>query len=197
MPSKLADNYFAVLANHFEKGIRIEKLALSKSQKLRTQQCLEVFNAMCERPWIDPREYLTNKYNRTQSELANDMLIINFMARYRNKGTREVDEFRVRAVANQAIKHGMQTGNDDTALKGAALLTKVAQLDKPAAEVNDGDLLPGAQPFTTDVSAAYDNKRRISKKEMARIRKQYGVIPDEWQQLIEVEDAVIIEETKD
>ena len=194
MPTKLADNYFAVLAKHFEKGITIERLALSKSQKLRTLQVLEVFNAMCARPWIDPQEYLRNKYNRTPNELKNDMLILNFMAQYRNKGTREVDEFRVRAVANQAIKHGMQTGNDDTALKGAALLTKIAQLDKPATEVNDGELLPNAQQFTTDVSAVYENKRRMSRKEMQRLRKQYGVIPDEWMQQLEIEDAEIIEE---
>lgn len=194
MATKLSDQYFAILANHFEKGMAIDSLHLSKSQKLRTKQVLEVFNAMCARPWIDPREYLTNKFGRTPSELNNDMLILNFMARYRNQGTREVDEFRVRAVANTAIRHGMQSGDDDKALKGAALLTKVAQLDKPATEINDGELLPGAQPFTTDVSATYDNKRRISRKEMARIRKQYGVIPDEWQQMIEVEDAEIVED---
>lgn len=188
MPTKISEHYWAVLRKHMELGTNIDCCDMTASQKERTKQCLDCFNAICQRSWVDPREYMKNKFGRTEAELTNDMAIINFMLAFRNRGSREIDEYRVRATANRAMQHGAQTGNDDLALKGAALLTKVAGLDRPAAESNEGELLPGASPFTTDVSVAYEGKKRISKAEMKRIRQRYGVVPDEWQQRLEVEE---------
>lgn len=189
MSSPLSPNLYNLLRIHLEKGIPIERLNFSVAQKQRLLQCEEAFKIFVQRPWMDLRTYFSNRWGHSPAEINNDIAVVNFMADFLNKGTRAIDEMKVRATANKAISDGAQSGNTELSLKGAALLTKVAQLDKPEADVDNSALLAGMPiVITSDPSMKYKNKRAVSDKEMKRIRERWGVKQDPWQEMTELKE---------
>lgn len=189
MPSPLSPNLYNLLRIHLEKGIPIERLNFSSSQKQRLMQCEEAFKIFVQRPWMDLRAYFSNRWGHSSAEINNDIAVINFMAEFVNKGTRAIDEMKVRATANKAIADGAQSGNAELSLKGATLLAKVAKLDKPEADVDTSTLLAGMPiVITSDPSKKYKNKRVVSDKEMKRIRDYWGVKQDPWQEMTELKE---------
>ena len=188
MPTVLSNRFFELLRLHLESGVPIDNMAFRESQKIRIKQCLETFRMFADRPWMDLRIYISNRYGRSQSEISNDIKIINFIAEMQNNGTRALDEMKVRSVANKAIADGARTGNTELSLKGAHMLTKVAKLDQQQDD-NDNKNLLSSLPIviTSDPSVKYKNKKQISDEEMKKIRKRWGVKQDQWQELVEAQ----------
>ena len=177
-----------------ERGVPLERFGFTPSQRERVLQCEIAFKQKLQRPWMDLREYFSNALGHTQSEIINDIRIVNYMLSFVNDGQRELDRFEVRETAKRVMRNSAQSGDDASGIKAAALLTKVERLDQPDAQIAEGDLLAGMPIIIhTDVERKYHNKKSRSAEEMDAIRKKWGVQKDEWMEATEVRDEEYVD----
>lgn len=186
MPTSLSTQFYDLLRIHVEKGIPIERLRFHAAQKLRAQQCMEAYRVFISRPWMKLHEYFRTKYGHTEAEITNDVKIVNFLVGLTNDGQRQLDRYKIRTVATNAMQAGEESGNHDLALRGAAELRKVERLDQPESNQDSGELLAGMPiVITGDVTKKYKNKESVSPERMEALRKKWGVEKDPWQSAIE------------
>lgn len=186
MPTSLSTQFFDLLRIHIEKGIPVERLRFTAAQKIRAEQCLEAYRVFVNRPWMKLHEYFRVKCGHTEAEITNDVKVVNFLVGLTNEGQRQLDRYKIRTVANNAMQAGSESGNHDLALRGAAELRKVERLDQPESTQDNGELLAGMPIIITgDVTKKYKNKEAVSPERMEALRKKWGVEKDPWQSAIE------------
>lgn len=194
MASDLSPRFYDNVRTHMERGIPLERFNFTPSQRERVLQCKIAFEQKVARPWMDLRQYFANALGHSQAEIINDLRIVNFMLGFVNDGQRELDRFEVRETAKRVMRNSAQSGDDQSGIKAAALLTKVERLDQPDAQVAEGDLLAGMPIIIhTDVERKYHNKKSRSAEELDAIRKKWGVQKDQWMEAIEVRDEEYVE----
>lgn len=194
MASSLSQRFYDLVRVHMEKGIPFDRLQLTQSQRERVVQCEIAFKQKVERPWMDLRSYFANALGHTQSEIVNDIKIVNFMLSFVNEGQREIDRFEVRETAKRVMRNSAQSGDDQSGIKAAALLTKLERLDQPDAAIPEGDLLAGMPIIIhTNVERKYHNKKARTEEELDAIRKKWGVKKDEWMEATEIRDEEYVD----
>ena len=202
MSSDLSNTMLDKLRKHFETGVPIERMTFTPDQKKRIQMCIEGYNRLATDPFMDIRTYMKNRFNRTYSELKNDIKLIDYIASFFEGGQKNISKLQVRNASRKLMKNGSETGNMKALHDGASLLIKLDRLDQPdAPEEMSEDMAKMPIMVTTDVSRKFSNKRGRSEEEMKRIRKKWGVSIDKWQGMMEdgaeIQDAEIVEDEVD
>ena len=184
---------------HFEKGVPIDELDLRTEQRERMARVDHVYWQWMRNPFLDAfvmfKQLVKGKAADVQSEwrmAQKDKWLFDFVVDRVAPPSRRVDELKVRAAAEQAIRIGMETDNVQALTKGGKLLYDVAGLDKP--EDNSTDMSKVAflpTVVVTDIREVDDTKENIDDEETKRIIAKYGAYVDAKQKAIEEKVALM------
>lgn len=193
MATYISQRFYDLLRKHFETGVPWKDMSFNDEQKKRVEVCLDAYKRFEADPFIDLRQYLRNRWKRTYSELGNDMKVIDFISSFYSKGQRNISSMKVRHAADTLMRNGSDTGNMKALADGASLLMKIDRLDQPETPDELGDeLIRMPVVITSDVKKKFPNKDSHDSEEMRRIRKQWGVKIDQWQDMIEDDEGVFV-----
>ena len=191
MATQVAQKFYDLLRKHFETGVPWQNMNFSDDQKRRIEVCLDAYKRFEADPFIDLNQYIRNKWNRTYSELKNDLKVVEYISSFYAQGQRNISTMKVRHAANLMMRNGADTGNMKAVNDGATLLFKLDRLDQPETPEELGDeLIRMPVVITTDVKKKFPNKVSHDTEEMKKIRKRWGVKVDQWQDMVEVEEGV-------
>lgn len=186
MASEIAQPFYDKLRKHYETGVRWQDMNFTEEQKKRIEVCIDAYNRFSTDPFINLHDYIQNKWNRSYSELRNDLKTVEFITSFNEVGERARSTRKVRYAADLLMKSGADTGNMKSLADGASLLFKLEGLDKPpTSEDMDANMAKMPIMVVTDVSRKYKNKQSHDTKEMQGIRKKYGAKQDHWQEMVE------------
>lgn len=184
---------------HFEKGVPIDDLSLRTEHRNRLARVEHVYWQWIRNPFLDAfqmfKQLVKGKASDPQSEwrmAQKDKILFDFVVDRVAPPSRRVDEIKVRAAAEQAIKIGMETDNVQALTKGGKLLYDVAGLDKPednGADMSKVAFLPTV--VVTDIREVDDTKKNIDDEETKRIIAKYGAFVDPKQKSIEDKVALM------
>ena len=122
-----------------------------------------------------------------------DKWLFDFVVDHVAPPSRRVDERKVRAAAEQAIKIGMETDNVNALTKGGKLLFDVAGLDKPESEQADISKAMFIPPVVTTVASEIDPTKEDQTDEQSRlIMQKYGAYEDEKRKAVDEKVEVMM-----
>lgn len=186
MPKEVSSKFYALLRIHLETGQNYKYMAFTKGQKQRLQICKDVYEMLKVNPYLDTNQYLKNKYNRTPSEIYNDMQVVNFIISLCSAGTKEVSRFMVRRNAEIAMKMAHDQGDVKSMLMAGDRLERIERLDEAEqGEDWENSIVKMPIVFTPDPRKLYPDKEYRNQKELDRVRNKYGVKKDALMELME------------
>ncbi len=186
MGAEVAQNFLDKLRKHFETGVPWQDMSFSKAQKVRIEIALDAYKRFAQDPYMDLTKYIKNKYNRTYSELHNDIRVVDFISSFYEAGQRNISSMKVRHSADVLMRTGQEMGDMRAVYNGASLLTKLDRLDQPESGDELGDeLIHMPVVVTGDIKKKFPNRVATSPEELERIRRKYGVKKDKWQEAID------------
>ena len=186
MPTQIAQPFLDKLRKHFETGVPWQDMSFTDDQKRRIEVCLDLYKRLSDDPYIDKHQYLRNRWNRTFSEIKNDIRVIDFIASFYEAGQRNITRMQVRHASRLLMKTGADNGDMKALKDGADLAFRLERLDQPDTP-EDIDASMARMPIvvTTDVGKKYAGKRGHTREEMQKLRRKYGVKQDYWQEMVE------------
>lgn len=186
MATDIAQPFYDKLRKHFETGVKWKDMSFTDEQKKRIEICVDAYNRYSTDPFMDLPTYIRNKWNRSYSELRNDLKVIEFIASFYEEGQRNLSKMQVRHAGRTMMRTGADTGNMKSLADGANLIFKLERLDQPESpEDMDANLAKLPIMVTTNVNQKYKDKHGHDSEEMKRIRNKWKVKTDDWQDMIE------------
>ena len=178
---------------HFEQGVPISDIDVRREHKDRLARVQHVYWQWVRNPYLDVfpmfKQLVKGKGADVQSEwrmAQKDKWLFDYVVDHVSPPSRRVDERKVRAAAEQAIRIGMETDNVLALTKGGKLLYDVAGLDKPEEERIDLGKMSFLPPVvTTRVKDADDTKEDMDDAVMKSLLAKYGGYVDEKEVNIE------------
>lgn len=194
MTAEVSKNFLERLRKHLETGVPYTDMNFTDEQKKRIAVCMDAYQRFATDPFMDLRQYITNRWKRTYSELRNDLKVVDYISSFYVDGQRNISSMKVRHSADILMRNGASTGNMKSLYDGASLLAKIERLDQPENPAEMGDQLVDMPVIITDdVSKKFPGKRSSTEKERERIRRKYGVKKDHWQEMVETESGEYVE----
>lgn len=194
MTVDVSKNFLERLRKHLETGVPYTDMNFTDEQKKRIAVCMDAYQRFATDPFMDLRQYITNRWKRTYSELRNDLKVVDYISSFYVDGQRNISSMKVRHSADILMRNGASTGNMKALYDGASLLTKIDRLDQPESPAEMGDQIVD-MPFviTDDVSKKFPGKTSSNQKQMNELRHKYGVRKDHWQEMVETESGEYVE----
>lgn len=194
MTVNVSKNFLERLRKHLETGVPYTDMNFTDEQKKRIAVCMDAYQRFATDPFMDLRQYITNRWKRTYSELRNDLKVVDYISSFYVDGQRNISSMKVRHSADILMRNGASTGDMKALYDGARLLAKIDRLDQPENPAEMGDQLVDMPVIITDdVSKKFPGKRSSTEKERERIRRKYGVKKDRWQEMVETESGEYVE----
>lgn len=194
MPTPVSQVFLDRLRKHFETGVPWQDMNFTDDQKRRIEVCLDLYKRLSDDPYIDKNQYLRNRWNRTFSEIKNDIQVIDFIASFYEAGQRNLTRMQVRHASRLLMKTGADNGDMKALKDGADLAFRLERLDQPdTPEDMDAGLARMPIIVTTDVGKKYAGKHGHSPEEMQKIRRKYGVKQDYWQEMVETRSGEYVQ----
>lgn len=186
MPQEVSQKFYDLLRIHLETGQDYRYMAFTKDQKRRLLICKEVYEMLKVNPYLDTNKYLKSKYQRTSSEIYNDMQVVNFITSLCSGGTKEVSRFRVRRNAELAMKMAYDQGDVKNMLAAGDRLERIERLNE-AEQGEDWENSIVKMPFVfiVDPRKQYPEKEFRNAKELDRIRAKYGAKKDPIMEMVD------------
>lgn len=186
MPREVSQKFYNLLRIHLETGQDYRFMAFTKDQKRRLLICKEVYEMLKVNPYLDTNKYLKNKFQRTPSEIYNDMQVVNFITSLCSAGTKEVSRFRVRRNAELAMKMAYDQGDVKNMLAAGDRLERIERLNEAEqGEDWENSIVKMPIVFTVDPRKLYPDKEFRNSKELDRIRAKYNVKKDPIMEMME------------
>lgn len=186
MPREVSQKFYDLLRIHLETGQDYRYMAFTKDQKHRLLICKEVYEMLKVNPYLDTNKYLKNKFQRTPSEIYNDMQVVNFITSLCSAGTKEVSRFRVRRNAELAMKMAYDQGDVKSMLAAGDRLERIERLNEAEqGEDWENSIVKMPIVFTVDPRKLYPDKEFRNSKELDRIRAKYNVKKDPIMEMME------------
>lgn len=190
MGTELTPKFYEVLQKHIENGIPLDHMSFSPVQKRRARVCLDVIKQLEENDMMDTKKYLRRRWNRTETEIVQDLKVINWLVAEINGETKELSRYRVKKQAERVIRIGQSTGDWKAIEAGAKLLHKVEGLDKPETAIDveaNTHMLPPVFVDTAPNGVTYDEDQ------LEKLRKKYHVEKDKTQEMVEAKLGIFVE----
>ena len=190
MGTELTPKFYEVLQKHIENGIPLDHMSFSPVQKRRAKVCLDVIKQLEENDMMDTKKYLRRRWNRTETEIVQDLKVINWLVAEINGETKELSRYRVKKQAERVIRIGQSTGDWKAIEAGAKLLHKVEGLDKPETAIDveaNTHMLPPVFVDTAPNGVTYDEDQ------LEKLRKKYHVEKDKTQEMVEAKLGIFVE----
>ena len=189
MGTELTPKFYEVLQKHIENGIPLDHMSFSPVQKRRAKVCLDVIKQLEENDMMDTKKYLRRRWNRTETEIVQDLKVINWLVAEINGETKELSRYRVKKQAERVIRIGQSTGDWKAIEAGAKLLHKVEGLDKPETAIDveaNTHMLPPVFVDTAPNGVKYDEEQ------LDKLRKKYHVEKDKTQEMVEAKLGLFV-----
>ena len=190
MGTELTPKFYEVLQKHIENGIPLDHMSFSPVQKRRAKVCLDVIKQLEENEMMNQKRYLRQRWNRTETEIVQDLKVINWLVAEINGETKELSRYRVKKQAERVIRIGQSTGDWKAIEAGAKLLHKVEGLDKPETAIDveaNTHMLPPVFVDTAPNGVTYDEDQ------LEKLRKKYHVEKDKTQEMVEAKLGIFVE----
>lgn len=186
MPEPISNKFYDLLRLHLETGTDYRYMRFTDEQKKRVAICIDTYKQLEINPYLNIREYLKNRHQRTMSEVYNDTKVIDFITSICQNGGKSISRMRVRKNAEIAMKMGYDQGNADVMLKAGKQLIDIDELNKPDTGGDmEEDITKLPIVFTSDARKLFPNKGHSTDEQMEKIRKKWGVKKDRIQEMVE------------
>ena len=178
---------------HFDSGVPIDDCDCRTEHKERLARVHHVYWQWVKNPWLDTKQLFKQLVKGQYKHLPNairaankDQILFEFVVDHVAAPSRRMDEMKVRAAAEQAIKIGMETDNVVALTKGGKLLYDVAHLNEPESEQADmSKVMFMPTVVVTDVREIDDTREEISDEETKRIMAKYNAFVDDKHKAVE------------
>lgn len=198
MPKEVSSKFYDLLRIHLETGQDYRYMAFTKDQKHRLMICKEVYEILKVNPYLDTNQFLKNKYQRTPSEIYNDMQVVNFIISICSAGTKEVSRLRVRKNAELAMKMAYNQGDVKNMLAAGDRLERIERLNEAEqGEDWENSIVKMPIVFTVDPRKLYPDKEFRNAKELDRIRAKYHVKKDPIMEMMERKKEQLLQSCDD
>ena len=189
MGTELTPKFYEVLQKHIENGIPLEHMSFSPVQKRRAKVCLDVIKQLEENDMMDTKKYLRRRWNRTETEIVQDLKVINWLVAEINGETKELSRYRVKKQAERVIRIGQSTGDWKAIEAGAKLLHKVEGLDKPETAIDVEANTHMLSPVFVDTPK---NGVKYDEAQLDKLRKKYHAEKDKTQEMVEAKLGLFV-----
>ena len=198
--TRIPDELRAGALLHFQSGVPIDDVAIKPSQRRRLARVHHVYWIWIKNPFLDTfsmfRQLCSQEHYADRSAewvaAKKDDELLKFIIDNVKHSSRQEDEAKVRAAAEQAIRIGMETDNVVALTKGGKLLYDVAGLDKPESDQADMSKVTFLSPVvTTNAHEVDDTKVDYDDKQSLAIMDKYNAYVDEKRKMIEDRVAVM------
>ena len=192
--TRIPDELRAGALLHFQSGVPIDDVAIKPSQRRRLARVHHVYWIWIKNPFLDTfamfRQLCSQEHYADRSAewvaAKKDDELLKFIIDNVKHSSRQEDEAKVRAAAEQAIRIGMETDNVVALTKGGKLLYDVAGLDKPESDQADMSKVMFLPPVvTTQVTDVDPNKTPVTDEQALAIINKYDAHQDSKRLAIE------------
>lgn len=190
MGTELTPKFYEVLQKHIENGIPLDHMSFSPVQKRRARVCLDVIKQLEENEMMNQKRYLRQRWNRTETEIVQDLKVINWLVAEINGETKELSRYRVKKQAERVIRIGQSTGDWKAIEAGAKLLHKVEGLDKPETAIDVEANTHMLSPVFVDTPK---NGVKYDEAQLDKLRKKYHAEKDKIQEMVEAKLGLFVE----
>lgn len=189
MGTDLTPKFYEVLQKHIENGIPLESMAFSPVQKRRAKVCLDVMKQLEENEMMNQKRYLRQRWGRTDTEIIQDLKVINWLVAEINGETKDLSRYRVKKQAERVIRIGQTTGDWKAIEAGAKLLHKVEGLDKPETAIDVEANTHMLSPVFVDTPK---NGVKYDESQLDKLRKKYHAEKDKTQEMVEAKLGLFV-----
>lgn len=189
MGSELTPKFYEVLSKHLELGTSIKHCNFSPSQRQRAVVCLDVHKQLEDNDMMDVKRYLRQRWGRTDTEIRQDLKVINWLIAELRGETKELSRYRIIKNSEKIIRMGQSTGDWKAIEAGLKMLHKAEGLDKPESAVDveaNTHMLP---PIIVDTAP---NGVKYSEEQLDKLRKKYHVEKDKTQEMVEAKMGLFV-----
>lgn len=190
MGSDLTQKFYEVLQKHLELGTSLKHANFSPVQRRRAEVCLDVYRKLEENEMMDRKRYLRQRWGRTETEIRQDLRVINWLLAELRDDTKELSRYRVIKQAERVIKIGQSTGDWKAIEAGAKLLHKAEGLDKPETAIDVEANTHMLAPVFVDTPK---NGVKYDEAQLDKLRKKYHAEKDKTQELVEAKMGLFVE----
>lgn len=187
-----------VVEQSYRRNLPIELCNLNRDQIARINMCKQVAKRIQDNPLMNVNEFLRVVFKRTDSEIAYDKRLIDFIRNLLyGVDSREMAIYIAEHEAKKVMQIGNQTGDPKWIAKGVELYAKIKQLDQPAPQEDLTEQTP-TMPwvFVSDISYKDPNRQSLSEEGRKKILQQWGVNEDESSRLIDEYKQKLLESDK-
>ena len=189
MGTELTPKFYDTLQKHIENGVPLECMAFSPAQKKRAKVCLDVLKQLEENEMMNQKRYLRQRWNRTDTEIIQDLKVINWLVAEVNGDTKDLSRYRVKQQAERIIRIGQATGDWKAIDAGAKLLHKVEGLDKPETAVDVEANTHMLSPVFVDTPK---NGVKYDEEQLDKLRRKYHAEKDKTQEMVEAKLGLFV-----
>lgn len=190
MATALAPSFYEIVRLHAEQGVALNEMTLSEDQRLRIQVCMNTWQRLQENPGMSIERYLQKTWKRTYSEIANDRLVVNFLAKLLGHEEKALVDFRARKHAERFMDMAASQGDVKNGVAALGMYQKITHAGEEEKGLDVGKNTAILQPIFVPITAIDKSKQQYDTKAMRKIRRKYGATTDAIQDLIEDKEGV-------
>lgn len=189
MGTDLTPKFYETLQKHMENDLPLECTAFSPAQKRRARACLDVLKQLEENDMMNIKAYLRNRWGRTDTEIVQDLKVVNWLIAETQGETKDLSRYRVKKQAERVIRIGQTTGDWKAIEAGAKLLHKVEGLDKPETAIDVEANTHMLSPVFVDTPK---NGVKYDESQLDKLRKKYHAEKDKTQEMVEAKLGLFV-----
>lgn len=189
MGTDLTPKFYETLQKHMENDLPLECTAFSPAQKRRARACLDVLKQLEENDMMNIKSYLRNRWGRTDTEIVQDLKVVNWLIAETQGETKDLSRYRVKKQAERVIRIGQTTGDWKAIEAGAKLLHKVEGLDKPETAIDVEANTHMLSPVFVDTPK---NGVKYDESQLDKLRKKYHAEKDKIQEMVEAKLGLFV-----
>lgn len=189
MGNDLTPKFYETLQKHLELGTPLKHVNFSPVQRRRAEVCLDVYRRLEDNEMMDQKRYLRQRWGRTDTEIRQDLKVINWLLGELNEDSKELSRYRLKKQGERIIRMGQATGDWKAIEAGSKLIYKVEGLDKPETAIDveaNTHMLPPVFVDTPKNGVVYDETQ------LDRLRKKYHAEKDKTQEMVEAKIGIFI-----
>lgn len=189
MGTDITPKFYEVLQKHLENGTPLKHANFSPAQRRRAEVCLDLYHRLEENEMMDQKRYLRQRWSRTDTEIRQDLKVVNWLLGELNEDTKELSRYRILKQGERIVRIGQSTGDWKAIEAGAKLIYKVEGLDKPETAIDveaNTHMLPPVFVDTPKNGVVYDEAQ------IEKLRKKYHAEKDKTQEMVEAKMGLFV-----
>lgn len=178
----ISKNALEKYCKFFLSEIPMQHLALNEQEKTRLKVVREAYQVYMGNKIMSTqrlRAHIQNLWERTDTEVTNDMQVLQFIISRYDQVSKDMLKQRAQAAVERGIDIAADKGNEDALIKGGLALYKVGECDTPDPANDDANGRRALETVITDdytktETGQQGGYQHYDEQEVLRLQKLFG-----------------------